>query len=299
MPVDSLGPDHTRAARLTALADEMRQRGLARARIGLDMDFAAVSDLERLKNCCRKPRLSPPISCSPTRVHVRLRRKFKWLRKAIAASEIGYTEMLREVRVGISFQDLVTVWAKAVLDNGALPINTSPVSWMLPHAGTSLREQPDAAVIRGPGVVEAGLVYRVDLAAIAAGYFSDQKFNFCVGTPRKESLAVWQNHRERQLFMEEFVRPGKTKREVFDACQREFSDTEEYSWWIHGVGMDKHEEPLIGSLLPSAVEVRPELTFAEGNVVSLESSWLEEDMYVLRSDGFERLGTIPQEVAIV
>ena len=49
LPVDSLGPDHTRAARLTALADEMRQRGLARARIGLDMDFAAVSDLERLK----------------------------------------------------------------------------------------------------------------------------------------------------------------------------------------------------------------------------------------------------------
>ena len=154
----------------------------------------------------------------------------------------------------------------------------------------ALREQPDAAVIRGPGVVEAGLVYRVDLAAIAAGYFSDQKFNFCVGTPRKESLAVWREHRERQLFMEEFVRPGKTKREVFDACQREFSETEEYSWWIHGVGMDKHEEPLIGSLLPAAVDVRPEITFAENNVVSLESSWLEEDMYVLRSDGFERWG---------
>ena len=131
-------------------------------------------------------------------------------------------------------------------------------------------------------MVEAGLVYRVDLAAIAAGYFSDQKFNFCVGEPRQDSLAVWREHRERQLFMEDCVRPGKTKREVFEACQREFKDTDAYAWWIHGVGMDKHEEPLIGSLLPSAVDVRPEITFAEGNVVSLESSWLEEDMYVLR-----------------
>ena len=299
LPVDSLAPDHSRAARLTALAEQMRQRGLGTARIGLDMDFAAVSDLERLRELLPEATF---VSADLLLADARARKtpqEIQWLRKAIAASEAGYREMLREVRVGISFQDLVTVWAKAVLDNGALPINTSPVSWMLPHAGTSLREQPDAAVIRSPGVVEAGLVYRVDLAAIAAGYFSDQKFNFCVGTPRKESLAVWRNHRERQLFMEEFVRPGKTKREVFDACQREFSDTEEYSWWIHGVGMDKHEEPLIGSLLPSAVEVRPELTFAEGNVVSLESSWLEEDMYVLKSDGFERLGTIPQEVAIV
>ncbi len=299
MQVEGLSPDHTRAARLNELAAQMRRRSLASARIGLDMDFAAVSDLERLKELLPEAKfVSADLLLAEARA-CKTPHEIKWLRKAISASEAGYREMLREVRVGITFQDLVTVWAKAVLDNGALPINTSPVSWMLPHGGTSLRDQPDAAVIRGPGVVEAGLVYRVDLAAVAAGYFSDQKFNFCVGTPRKESLAVWRKHRERQLFMEEFVRPGKTKREVFDACQREFKDTGEYAWWIHGVGMDKHEEPLIGSLLPAAVDVRPEITFAENNVVSLESSWLEEDMYVLREDGFERLGTIPQEVAIV
>lgn len=299
MPVDGLSPDHTRAARLTELANQMRQRGLVQARIGLDMDFASASDLARLQELLPEATfVSADLLLAGARA-CKTPQEIQWLRKAIAASESGYREMLREVRVGISFQDLVTVWAKAVLDNGALPINTSPVSWMMPHGGTSLRDQPNAAVIRGPGVVEAGLVYRVDLAAISAGYFSDQKFNFSVGTPRPESLAVWREHRERQRFMEDFVRPGKTKREVFEACQREFKDVDEYAWWIHGVGMDKHEEPLIGSLLPSAVDVRPEITFAENNVVSLESSWLEEDMYVLKEDGFERLGTIPQEVAIV
>lgn len=299
MPVEGLSPDHSRAARLTELASQIRRRGLAKARIGLDMDFASASDLERLKGLLPEATF---VSADLLLAHARACKtpqEIQWLRKAIAASEAGYRELLKEVRVGISFQDLVTVWAKAVLDNGALPIDSSPVSWMLPHAGTSLRDQPNAAVIRGPGIVEAGLVYRVDLAAISAGYFSDQKFNFSVGTPRPESLAVWREHRERQLFMEDFVRPGKTKREVFEVCQREFKDINEYAWWIHGVGMDKHEEPLIGSLLPAAVDVRPEIEFAEGNVVSLESSWLEEDMYVLKKDGFERLGTIPQEVAIV
>ena len=299
MPVKGLAPDHTRAARLVELADQMRRRGVAQARIGLDMDFASASDLARLQELLPKATfVAADLLLAQARA-CKTSQEIAWLRKAIAASESGYRKMLKEVRVGISFQDLVTVWAKAVLDNGALPINTSPVSWMLPHGGTSLRDQPNAAVIRGPGVVEAGLVYRVDLAAISAGYFSDQKFNFSVGTPRTESLAVWWEHRERQLFMEDFVRPGKTKREVFEACQREFKDIDEYAWWIHGVGMDKHEEPLIGSLLPAAVDVRPEIAFAENNVVSLESSWLEEDMYVLKKDGFERLGTIPQEVAIV
>ena len=299
LPVEGLAPDHARAARLTELAAQMRRRGLARARIGLDMDFASASDLARLRELLPEAAfVSADLLLADARA-CKTPQEIQWLRKAIAASEAGYREMLGEVRVGISFQDLVTVWAKVVLDNGALPINTSPVSWMLPGGGTSLREQPDAAVIRGPGIVEAGLVYRVDLAAIAAGYFSDQKFNFSVGAPREASLAVWRQHRERQLFMEDFVRPGKTKREVFEACQRAFTDTDEYAWWIHGVGMDKHEEPLIGSLLPAAVDVRPEITFAENNVVSLESSWLEEDMYVLQADGFERLGTIPQEVAIV
>ena len=299
MQVDGLSPDHTRAARLTELALQLQQRGLARARIGLDMDFASASDLERLQALLPDAKfLSADLLLADARAR-KTPQEIQWLRRAIAASEAGYREMLGEVRVGISFQDLVTVWAKAVLDNGALPINTSPVSWMLPHGGTNLREQPGAAVIRSPSVVEAGLVYRVDLAAISGGYFSDQKFNFCVGTPRKESLAVWREHRERQLFMEDFVRPGKTKREVFEACQREFKGVNVFAWWIHGVGMDKHEEPLIGSLLPSAVDVRPEIAFAENNVVSLESSWLEEDMYVLRSYGFERLGTIPQEVAFV
>jgi Xaa-Pro aminopeptidase len=299
LPMQGLSPDHTRAARLNALAEQVRQRGLAQARIGLDMDYASASDLRRLMELLPEADVvSADLVIAQARA-CKTPQEIQWLRRAIAASEAGYKEMLREVRVGITFQDLVTVWAKAVLDNGALPIDSSPVSWMLPHGGTSLRDQPNAAVIRGPGVVEAGLVYRVDLAAISGGYFSDQKFNFCVGPPRKESLAVWQAHRDRQRFMEYYVRPGKTKRDVFEACQREFKDIDAYAWWIHGVGMDKHEEPLIGSLLPAAVDVRPEITFAENNVVSLESSWLEEDMYVLKKDRFERLGTIPQEVAIV
>lgn len=98
--------------------------------------------------------------------------------------------------------------------------------------------------------------------------------------------------------MEDFIRPGMTKSEVFAACQAEFTNVEEYMWRIHGVGMEVHEAPQLGSLLPHSPYVKPEITFEENNVSALESSWLVEDNYVLTADGFQRLGTIPQEVAL-
>jgi len=37
------------------------------------------------------------------------------------------------------------------------------------------------------------------------------------------------------------------------------------------------------------VDVKPEVTFEVGQVLALEPSWLVEDLYVLKEDGFERL----------
>ncbi len=73
-----------------------------------------------------------------------------------------------------------------------------------------------------PVIIVEGLVYRVDFSAVTGGYFSDQKFSSCVGTPIKESYAIWQEHRDRQLFMEDLIRPGTMKRKVYAACEAGF-----------------------------------------------------------------------------
>ena len=44
--------------------------------------------------------------------------------------------------------------------------------------------------------------------------------------------------------------------------------------------------------------MKSEITFVENYVYALESFWLVEDNYVFKPDGFQRLGTIPQEVAL-
>jgi len=90
-----------------------------------------------------------------------------------------------------------------------------------------------------------------------------------------------------------------TKREVYNACLSEFTHLEEYGFWIHGVGLDAHEEPRVGTLLPSSVNFKETITFEFGQVLALEPSWLVEDLYVLQETGFERLCTLPQEIFVL
>ena len=94
------------------------------------------------------------------------------------------------------------------------------------------------------------------------------------------------------------VRPGMAKHEVYAACQAECKNVDEYMWRIHGVGMEAHDEPQLGSLLPHKPEVESEVTFEGNNVSALVSSWLVEDNNVLKTDGFQRLGTLLQELAL-
>jgi Xaa-Pro aminopeptidase len=249
------------------------------------MDYAAISDLTKLQELLPNVRFESADMLLARVRSMKTSRELDWIRKAVAASEAGYLEMQKEIRAGIPFRELNNIWTSTVLKHDALPVYATPISRMAPGRGQY--KQPDSVLVRGPELVEEGLVYRVEYSVVAGSYFSDQKFNFYVGTPIKESYATWQEHHDRQIFMEDFIRPGMSKREVFAACQAEFANVEEYMWWIHGVGMEVHEEPQLGSLLPHSLAVKPEITFEENKVSALESSWLVEDIYVLKADGFQ------------
>jgi Xaa-Pro aminopeptidase len=151
---------------------------------------------------------------------------------------------------------------------------------------------------RLPSRLEAGCITRLDLAVCYKGYFSDQKIVICIGQPDPEATAIYEEHRDRQEFMRTFIKPGMSKREVYDACVNRFKHLDEYSFWIHGVGLDVHEEPRVGTLLEYSVNVKEEVTFEVGQVLALEPSWLVEDLYLLKETGFERLCTLPQQIMV-
>ena len=186
MPLDRFRPDQTRDARLQVVAEEIQARKLGQARVGLDMDYAAISDLAKLRELLPNVQFEAADMLLARARSMKTPRELDWIKKAVAASEAGYKEMQKEIRAGIPFRDLNNVWAATVLKHDALPVYAAPISWMVPGRGQY--KQPDSVLVRGPEEVEEGLVYRVDYSAVAGGYFSDQKFNFCLGTPHQGEL---------------------------------------------------------------------------------------------------------------
>ena len=296
MPIERIQGDQNRDARLQIVADRIKSAKLDRGRIGVDMDYMPNSDMAKLSGLLPNVRFETADSLMARARARKTPVELEWIKKSIRASEKGYGEVKKHIKPGASFNELCNIWAKTVIDNGSLPVYGAPNRFMYGEAGK--QKKGDAVLLRRPAKVEAGCVYRFDFSCLSAGYFSDQKFNFSVGKPSDEQMAIWMEHRDRQIFMEDLVRPGMTKRQVFEACSAEFRNVEEYTWWLHSVGVEVHEEPQVGSPLPYGVNVRPEVTYEENNVSALEASWLIEDLYVLRKGGFERLGTVPQEVTI-
>jgi Xaa-Pro aminopeptidase len=223
------------------------------------------------------------------------------IRKAVAAAEDGFMAIKDTIKAGALVADVAMAWGKAVIDQGAYPVTALPFDFIAQSVMTVQEgfKKQKRFIDRLPVRLEAGCTTRLDLVVCYKGYLSDQKIVVCAGEPAPEAVDIYREHRERQEFMKSFIQPGMSKRQVYDACVRNFEHLDEYAFWIHGVGLDVHEEPRVGTLLPSAVDVKQEVSFEAGQVLALEPSWLVEDTYVLNEDGFERLCSLPQQIMLV
>ena len=266
-----------------AVAESFRDAGLTRGRIGVDMAHTAAGLVEVLR-----AELPDADFVDAETVFMRLRavktpEEIAHTEAAIAIGEGSFEDVRDVFREDVPIGDVIRALAHAVIERGGVPHVLHPF-----EQNCSDWRTPDQAVDglnRNPAKMEPGVTTRLDICINHRGYYSDFKLPVCVGEPSAHALAVVGEHVQRMDYMAEIVRPGKTKREIHDALNREFKNLDSYSWWLHGVGLDYHEEPRIGYQYPSSPDIRPEIVFEEGNVLALEPSWLVEQHTVLEADG--------------
>jgi len=271
-------------------ARELRDRGFDRGRIGVDMGHTAAAFVAVLQQ-----ELPDVEFVDAETVMMRLRAvktpgEIELTRKVIAIGEDAFDAVRDVFKVDTPIGDCIRALAHAVMDRGGLPHILHPF-----ELNCSEWRVPDEAVNglnRNPARMEAGVTTRLDICINHRGYYSDFKLPICVGEPSAHALAVTKEHVEREQLMEELVRPGKTKREIHDALMKEFKHLDEYDWWLHGTGIDYHEEPRIGSRYPSSPGIRPDIVFEEGNILALEPSWLVEEQIILEADGPKRMNRL-------
>jgi Xaa-Pro aminopeptidase len=287
--------------RIEMLAQQLAARGLQRHRLGIDMDYAPVSLLDQLRVLLPEARFVSADNLLRKCRAVKNSDELACLQQAIVTAEEAFLSIRHSIKADTPVKDIAAAWAQEVHALGAFPVEAMPFDFIVQSVMTVQEgfKQERKFIDRLPVRLEAGVMTRLDLGVCYKGYFSDQKIVICVGEPAPEAVVIYKQHRERQEFMRATIKPGMTKRQVYDACVQHFTDLEQYCFWIHSIGLDLHEEPRVGNLLPSAVDYNEELTFEVGQVLALEPSWLVEDMYLLTEHGCERLSTLPQHIMVL
>ena len=269
------------------LAAILRERGLERASIGLEMlDFPARG-LQFLQESLPDARF---VDASWV-IHQDLARKtdaeIRLIERCVEACEAGFQNVVAHMRecVGRPLSDLMWLhFAPEVLRHGVelLGSNVSGHAWERREGETE------------PVVLEGGEPINFDIICGYQGLLSDIAFRAVVGEP---DSAFAERFEASILVVDALVksiRPGMTAAEAEGACldnmAKAVGSWDGY-WAVHCTGFHVHEFPQIGS---PYVGKFGDHVFEEGNVLSVEA--IAEQMFVLRSDGLHRLGQMPMQI---
>jgi Xaa-Pro dipeptidase len=157
----------------------------------------------------------------------------------------------------------------------------------------------------GDRVIERGDVVVVDIGGpVAEGYNSDSTRTYVLGEPAQPDVAdTYAVLREAQQAAVAAVRPGVTAGAVDAAARDRIAAAGFGDYFIHrtghGIGLDVHEEPYIGT--GSDLELRPGMAFSVEPGIYLPGRWGAriEDIVVVTEDGVRRLNNRPHELAVL
>lgn len=193
----------------TVLGEMLRERGLGKGRIGIDLEFMPAADFATLR------RVLPDIDwVDGSEVLRRLRavkspRELDCIRRACALSDAGFHAFTAGIRAGQSPQDMTRLWrdgvAAAVVARGETGLTGM---WDYMSVG------PDPW--SGGGSVAPGAILKADVGCIVEGYNSDTARSFVFGEPdrvARDVHAALEGAYEAGLAA---IRPGVAMRDVFE-----------------------------------------------------------------------------------
>ncbi|MCD6351916.1 MAG: aminopeptidase P family protein, partial [Armatimonadetes bacterium] len=152
--------------------------------------------------------------------------------------------------------------------------------------------QPDDRIIEGPAPL------KIDMGAKIAGYCSDMTRTLYLGGPDETFVKVYRAVYEAQQAALELVRAGVRAREVDAAARRVIEEAgygEQFSHGLgHGVGLEVHEGPSLGSTSEDVLEEDHVVTIEPGVYLQGWGGVRIEDLVLVTADGAEVLSQAPK-----
>lgn len=225
---------------MAVLADQLRELGLAAARIGIEMDYLPAGDLERLRRELPRAVFVPCEAILARLRQIKTRDEIDLLRRLSRIADQSITDALGAVKAGDTEMDIAAHMTRSIYTLGAehfkLMIVATGERSQLPNVGPTERR------------LQAKDVCRVEIFPVIAGYQAGVCRTAVVQKAPQHAERIWQHLVECKYLLMEMIKPGASCRTIYDAFIRKLSelDLPPISFVGHGIGLHLHEDPYLG-----------------------------------------------------
>ncbi|HEX3801942.1 MAG TPA: Xaa-Pro peptidase family protein [Solirubrobacteraceae bacterium] len=279
---------------MQVLAGALRDLGVERHRIGIELDVIPVQWFERLK------RMLPDATFVAGRAALQHARRIKTpceiekLRNAARIADIAQADAHSEIRVGMTERDVYRLIVDRCLGYGADEVLLVQVAATERSAYSN--PTPTDRVLR------RGDVLKIDVFVSVAGYVSDTGRWIVMGEASPRHREVWARMQETMDRIHEAIRPGVEAGSVWTTFADEFARHDmkpAIKFLGHGLGLGLHEDPFIAADVTAPLE--------QGMVLAVEPIFREgeigyhfEDDVLVTSDGMENLtGRLGRDILVL
>ena len=243
---------------------------------------------------------------------VKSEKQLGFINKAVSACEAGVKDMWSNWKEGESVHKILDGFEQVLKLHGARNFSTYQQAFAKEWFPFSGRDQ----ILSEDFILEANddVEVNFDMIVRYQAYFSDWKRSFYLGSPPKKMADVYEFEWRVVDTLTTAVKPGMSIPEAQEACDAILENEGLTNWWcVHSVGLQIHEEPIIGSIEPITSETgevktgrfpglmrgrNKQMTF-EPNMVLMVETILVEDPYLMTPKGLRRLNKLPQELFVV
>jgi Xaa-Pro dipeptidase len=225
---------------MRVLADLLQRQGLARARIGLEMDYLPAGDYAELRELMPGAQFVPAQAMLARLRQIKTPEEISILRKLSRIADEAITGAYAAVSAGMTEMDLAAALTRGVYERGAeyfkLMIVATGERSVFPNVGPTER------------VLRRNDVCRVEIFPMINGYHAGVCRTACVQSPPAQAERIWANLTTCKHMLLNAIRPGAHSRAIYDLYlqQTEQLQLPRISFIGHGIGLHLHEDPYLG-----------------------------------------------------
>lgn len=268
---------------IAILAEILRKKGLAKARIGIEMDYIVARFYDELKRELPEIELIDVSRLFLLMRMVKTQREIDILSHAAYTTERAMTEGFYAARMGNKEEDVLNdIIIRTLKAGGGEP-------------GGSFGAGPKSAVahpIADDTPLKYGQIVSVDFGACYKGYYSDIGRTAVVGKSNDRQNKIYTSLYDVQRYVIDMIRPGVLASELYFECVKRLHNYGidlSLSHCGHGIGLGLHELPLFSPFCDIPIE--------ENMVVNVEPFFVtdegyhSEDTMLVTKDGVKLLST--------